>query len=132
MENNSTYTAFFNQVKASIANGTFAKLTLAKTVGNPELQNIYVRTIVVEEKLKLSLTFKIYKDELEEIVKECEIENMQTELVPFMNNPFLTALLFTTEKDVTVKLNKRREANITEKAPTFKHASAELLAFLGM
>jgi len=31
-ENNITYTEFFNQVRASIANGTFAKLTLAKTV----------------------------------------------------------------------------------------------------
>jgi hypothetical protein len=132
MENNITYTTFFNQVKESITDGTFAKLTLAKTVGKPELQNIYVRTIVVDSKLKLSLTFKIYKDGLEEIVKECEIEDMQKELVPFMNNPFLTALLFTTEKDVTVKLNKRREANITEKEPTFKHASAELLEFLGM
>jgi hypothetical protein len=132
MENNSIYTTFFNQVKECIANGTFAKLTLAKTVGNPELQNIYVRTIVVEDKLKLSLTFKIYKDGLEEIVKECEIEEMQTELVPFMNNPFLTALLFTTERDVTVRLNKRREAILSEKEPTFKHASADLLEFLGM
>ena len=43
-ENNITYTEFFNQVRASIANGTFANLTLAKTVGQPELQNIYVKT----------------------------------------------------------------------------------------
>jgi hypothetical protein len=35
--NNITYTEFFNQVRASIANGTFAKLTLAKTVGKARI-----------------------------------------------------------------------------------------------
>ena len=57
--NNITYTEFFNQVRASIADGTFAKLTLAKTVGKPELQNIYVKTIVEDNILKLSITYKI-------------------------------------------------------------------------
>ena len=40
-----------------------------------------------------------------------------------MNNPFLTALLFTTENDITFKLNKKRVGSIIEQAPTFKNAS---------
>lgn len=107
MENNITYTTFFNQVKESISNGTFAKLTLAKTVGKPELQNIYVRTTVEDNNLKLSLTFKIYNNGLQELVKVCEIEDMEKELVPCINNPFLSCLLFTTEADITMKLNKK-------------------------
>jgi hypothetical protein len=34
--------------------------------------------------------------------------------------PFLTALLFTTENDITFKLNKKK--SIVEQAPTFKNA----------
>ena len=44
-------------------------------------------------------------------------------LAPYMNNPFLTALLFTTENDITFKLNKKRVASIVEQNPTFKNAS---------
>ena len=36
MENNITYTQFFNQFIESINDNTFAKLTFAKTIGNTE------------------------------------------------------------------------------------------------
>src|SRR4029079_16482954 len=97
MLNTLTYTDFFNRVKESINNGTFAKLTLAKTIGKPELQNIYVRTAIVDAILKLNVTFKIYKDGLQEIEKIIATEDMETELVPYINNPFMSVLLFTTE-----------------------------------
>ena len=48
-------------------------------------------------------------------------------LAPYMNNPFLTALLFTTENDITFKLNKKRVGSIIEQAPTFKNASDVIL-----
>jgi hypothetical protein len=32
-----------------LENGTFAKLTLAKTIGNTELMNIYVRPVMDED-----------------------------------------------------------------------------------
>lgn len=130
MENNITYTTFFNKVRESIANGTFAKLTLAKTVGKPELQNIYVKTIIEDKKLKLTLTYKIYTTEKQEIVKICEMEDMEKELVPCINNPFLSCLLFTTDADITMKLNKKRIASIIEQPPTFKNADPVLLEFM--
>jgi hypothetical protein len=129
-ENNITYTEFFNQVRASIADGTFAKLTLAKTVGKPELQNIYVKTIVEDNILKLSMTYKIYTTEKQELVKICKLDDLEAELIPHINNPFLSALLFTTEADITLKLNKKRVARIDEQAPTFKNADANLVEFL--
>src|SRR5436190_7615019 len=130
MPNTLTYDTFFARVKESIADGTFAKLTLAKTIGKPELQNIYVRTAVVDGLLKLNLTFKIYKDGLQETEKIIEIEDMQTELEPYINNPFMSVLLFTTDADVTMKLNKKRVATITEQSPTFKNADVVLTEFL--
>lgn len=129
MPNTLTYTTFFEKVKASINDKTFAKLTLAKTIGKPELQNIYVRTAVVEGLLKLNVTFKIYKEGLQEIEKIIEIEDMETELVQYINNPFMSVLLFTTEADITMKLNKKRVATITEQAPTFKNPDAVLIEF---
>ena len=128
--NNIIYTEFFNQVRASIAAGTFAKLTLAKIVGKPELQNIYVKTIVEDKVLKLSMTYKIYTTEKQEVIKICALEDLESELIPHMNNPFLSALLFTTEADITMKLNKKRVASIIEQAPTFKNADVNLVEFL--
>lgn len=130
MPNTSTYTTFFNQFKESINDGTFAKLTLAKTIGQTELQNIYIRTAIEEGVLKLAVKFKIYKDGLEEIEKTIELSALETEIVPYINNPFLSVLLFTTEADITMKLNKKRVATITEQPPTFKNSDPTLLEYL--
>ena len=130
MLNLTTYSDFFTTAKTSIEDGTFAKLTLAKTIGKPELQNIYVRTKVEDGILKLAVTFKIYKDGLQEIEKTIALSEMESELIPYINNPFMSVLLFTTEADVTMKLNKKRLATITEQPPTFKNADAVLVEYL--
>ena len=129
MPNTQTFTTFFDTVKTSIANGTFAKLTLTKTIGQPELQNIYVRTAVENGILKLSVIHKIYNEGLQEIEKIVEMDDMEAELIPYINNPFMWVLLFTTEADITMKLNKKRIANITEQPPTFKNPDATLADF---
>lgn len=130
MPNTLTYNLFFNQFKESITDGTFAKLTLAKTIGKTELQNIYIRTAIEDGVLKLAVKFKIYKDGLEEIEKTIALEELETEIVPYINNPFLSVLLFTTEADITMKLNKKRVATITEQPPTFKNSDPTLLEYL--
>ena len=127
MPNSQTYTAIFNTFKASIADGTFAKLTLAKTIGNTQLMNIYVRTIIIENKLLLTLKFKFQQ---EEIIENHSIDEAIFILTTYINNPFLSILLFTTEADITLKMNKKRVATITEKSPTFKNADVILLEFL--
>ena len=62
-----TFSEFYTKVKASLEDGTFAKLTLAKTIGNAELMNIYVRPIMDEDILKLELKFKFQQEEIIEI-----------------------------------------------------------------
>jgi hypothetical protein len=125
MPNSITFSTFFDRVKASIADGTFAKLTLAKTIGNTDLMNIYMRSIMDEEELKFTLTFKFQQ---EEVVETHTLDEAIAVMIPYINKPFLSALLFTTEADVTMKLNKKRVANIIEQAPTFKHADPVLVA----
>lgn len=129
MTNTIVFSTFFNTVLTSIADGTFAKLTFTKTIGNPELLNIYVRTAIVDNTLKLAVTFKIYNEGLQETEKTIELNALESELTPYINNPFMWVLLFTTDADITMKLNKKRIANISEQPPTFKYADATLIEF---
>ena len=111
-----TFSEFYAKVKASLADGTFAKLTLAKTIGNTDLMNIYVRPIMDEDVLKLELKFKFQK---EEIIEIHTIDDGFSRLLLFINNPFLSAILFTTEFDLTYKLNKKQAVSIIEKSKYF-------------
>ncbi len=122
-----TFTDFYNNVKASLADGTFAKLTLAKTIGNTDLMNIYVRPIVEEGILKLELKYKFQQ---EEVIEIHTIDNARDKLIAYINNPFLSAILFTIEFDLTYKLNKKRAVSITEKVNTFGNANEILLDYL--
>lgn len=129
MTNTIVFSSFFNAVHSSIAAGTFAKLTFTKTIGKPELLNIYVRTTVVDNVLKWAVTFKSYNEGLQETEKIIELNDLESELTPYINNPFMWVLLFTTEADITMKLNKKRIANINEQPPTFKNPDATLTEY---
>ena len=122
-----TFSEFYIKVKASLEDGTFAKLTLAKTIGNTDLMNIYVRPISDENILKLELKYKFQKEELFEIHT---IDSAFTRLLEFINNPFLSAILFTTEFDLTYKLNKKRAVSMIEQSPSFAHASPVIIEYL--
>ena len=103
MSFNETFTDFYNHVKASLADGTFAKLTMAKTIGNTDLMNIYVRPIIEDGILKMELKYKFQQ---EEVIEFHTIDAARDKLVTYINNPFMSAILFTTKFDLTYKLNK--------------------------
>ena len=90
--------------------------------------NIYVRPILEENVLKFELKFKHQQEELFEIH---EIENAFSRLLEFINNPFMSAILFTTEFDLTYKLNKKRAVSMVEQFPSFTHASPVIIEYLG-
>ncbi|MFL9830120.1 hypothetical protein ABS764_04575 [Flavobacterium sp. ST-87] len=119
------FALFWERVKQSIQDKTFAKLTLAKTIGDTELKNIYVRPVLLENDVFSLSVIARYKTE--EIESFHSLDEAYPILVSYMNKPFLTALLFTTENDVNFKLNKKRVGTITEQAPTFKSASDVIL-----
>jgi hypothetical protein len=118
------FAQFWEKVKESITNKTYAKLTLAKTIGDTELKNIYVRPVLNDGVFSLSITARYKTEEVESFYS---LEEAFFVLAPYINNPFLTALLFTTENDITFKLNKKRVGSIIEQAPTFKNASDVIL-----
>ncbi len=118
------FAQFWESVKKSMANYTFAKLTLAKTIGDTELKNIYMRPVLVDDQVRISL---IARYKTEEIESFHTLDEAFFVLSSYLNNPFLTALLFTTENDLTFKLNKKRIGSIVEQVPTFKSASDVVL-----
>ena len=118
------FALFWESVKESMAQYTFAKLTLAKTIGDTELKNIYMRPVLEDDQVRISL---IARYKTEEVESFHSLEEAFFVLSSYMNNPFLTALLFTTENDLTFKLNKKRVGSIVEQAPTFKSASDVVL-----
>ena len=122
-----SFSDFYNKVKASLADGTFAKLTMAKTIGNTDLMNIYVRPIIEDGILKMELKYKFQQEEQIEIHT---IDNARDILVKYINNPFMSAILFTTEFDLVYKLNKKRAVSITESPNTFGNPSEVLLEYL--
>lgn len=89
--------------------------------------NIYVRPIVEDGVLKLELK---YKYQQEEVVEIHAIDDARDTLVTYINNPFMSAILFTTEFDLVYKLNKKRAVSVTESPNTFGNASEVLLEYL--
>ncbi|WP_430614321.1 hypothetical protein [Flavobacterium sp. JP2137] len=128
MEYNSVFIQFYDQVKSSINAGTFAKLTMAKTIGDTELKNIYVRLNILETGgYNLALTTRYKTEEIESFHT---VDETFMILRSYLKNPFLTALLFTTEMDLTFKVNKKNIGSLVEQAPTFKNASPVMLEMI--
>lgn len=119
------FALFWERVKQSIEDKTFAKLTLAKTIGDTEIKNIYVRPVLQENDRMAMSVIARYKTE--EVESFHSLEESYPILFSYMNNPFLSALLFTTENDVVFKLNKKRAGSITEQTPTFLNPSDVIL-----
>ena len=118
------FVEFYEQVKSSINQGTFAKLTFAKTMGDTELKNIYVRLHILETG-GYNFAFNTrYKSE--EVESFHTIDEAFMILSSYIKNPFTSALLFTTERDLTFKVNKKNAGSLIEQLPTFKHISLEM------
>ena len=75
----------------------------------------------------ISLTTRYKTEEIESIHT---LDEALLVLGTYIKNPFLTALLFTTENDLTFKVNKKNAGSIIEQPPTFKNASPVMLEMI--
>ena len=110
---------FWKQVTESIEEGRFAKLTMAKTIGKPNLRNIFVRPVYSENDFKVLLKLRYRSPETEDQENELTLEEAFVVLRPHLRKSFSSVLLFTTTKDVIFKINKKGAGSITESLPTF-------------
>ena len=113
------FVLFWEQVKESVQEGRFAKLTMAKTIGKPNLKNIFVRPIYSEDGFTVLLKFRYRSRETEDEEDELTLEEALVVVKSHLRTSFLSILLFTTTKDVTFKINQKGVGNITENSPTF-------------
>ena len=110
---------FWKQVEESIQDGNFAKLTMAKTIGKQELKNIFVRPMSLDSEAKLLLKHRYRSREVEDKELELSLTETKNVIQEHLLNPFFSVVLFTTEKDVMFKINKKKAGSIVENQPTF-------------
>jgi hypothetical protein len=113
------FVLFWEQVKESSQEGSFAKLTMAKTIGKPNLKNIFVRPVYSEDGFKVLVKLRYKSRETEDEEDELTLEEAFVFLKSHLRKSFSSVLLFTTTKDVTFKINKKGAGRITENSPTF-------------
>lgn len=113
------FVLFWEQVKESVKEGRFAKLTMAKTIGKPNLRNIFARPVYSEDGFKVLVKFRYRSKETEDTEEELTLEEAFVVLKPHIRKSFSSVLLFTTTKDVTFKINKKGAGSIIENMPTF-------------
>lgn len=114
------FVLFWDQVKESIHEGRFAKLTMAKTIGKPNLKNIFARPIYAENDFKLLVKLRYACKETEDEEHIFTLEEAFEFIKSHLKTSFSTVLLFTTTKDVTFKINKKNAGSIIENGPTFR------------
>ncbi|MCR1024901.1 hypothetical protein NQT66_08770 [Cellulophaga baltica] len=117
------FVLFWEQVKESVQEGRFAKLTMAKTIGKPELKNIFLRPVYSDKGFKVLLKFRYRSRDTEDQEQELSLEEALEVIKPHIKNPFLSVLLFTTSKDVIFKVNKKGVGSITETFPSFQNVT---------
>lgn len=113
------FVEFWKQVEESVEEGTFAKLTLAKTIGKPNLRNIFLRPIYGEDKFTVLLKLRYRDRDTQDQEDEMTLAEACEALKPYLKKSFFNVLLFTTEKDLMFKINKKGAGSIVENAPTF-------------
>ena len=113
------FVLFWEQVKESVQEGRFAKLTMAKTIGKPNLRNIFVRPVYSKDGFKVLLKLRYRSRETEDQEDELTLAEAFVVIKAHLEKPFWSVLLFTTSKDVTFKINKKGAGSIIENSPTF-------------
>ena len=110
---------FWKEVTESVQEGRFAKLTMAKTVGKPNLRNIFVRPLYAEDGLTVLLKLRYRSLDTEDKEEEMTLDEAYAVVKKHLHKSFFSVLLFTTTKDVTFKINKKGAGNISVQPPTF-------------
>ncbi len=113
------FVLFWEQVKESIEEGRFAKLTMAKTIGKPNLRNIFVRPISTEDGSKVLVKLRYRSKDTMDQEDELTLDETFIVLKSHLRKNFSSVLLFTTTKDITFKINKKDAGSITEYPATF-------------
>jgi 2-polyprenyl-3-methyl-5-hydroxy-6-metoxy-1,4-benzoquinol methylase len=108
---------FFQEIEKSIKEDSFVKLTLSKPLSkSADLENVYLREVEIKKEKMISFTYR-YKTN--DQVKNYKQEEAKEELENLLQTSFRIAILFTLEKDISVRINKKGKRSIVNNPPTF-------------
>lgn len=115
---------FRNYFRKSLTDNNFVKLTFGKyRGGDKEFEKILVSRIETKEGNKLSFKFRY---STKDIVKNYGFEEGIRLSDEILGKDFLSAVLFTTEKDYSVDYSKKRIPQLHIRKPVFTTAAAEV------
>ncbi|WP_296618515.1 SAM-dependent methyltransferase [Marivirga sp.] len=108
---------FFQELKKSIKEDSFVKLTISKPIRkSADLENVYLREVEIKNEKLISFTYRFKTNDQ---VKNYTLKEAVEELEQLLQNSFRIVTLFTLEKDIAIRFNKKGKATITNNPPTF-------------
>ena len=118
-----TIQQFTQTISESLQQETFIKISLGNYQGaDLALKNIYVRSVVIKREQKLAFTFR---NKTNDIVKNYSIHEGIALLTDYLQQGFMVATLFTTEKDVLFENRKNSKAILKESKASSKEKPSQ-------
>jgi hypothetical protein len=113
---------FLDSLDASLADGTFVRLTLGNYKGSEEhLQRIHARRVATKKGDRL---FVLYRYETRDTAKNYAISEVRVLIAKLFNTGFRSGHLFTTAHDLQLDIGKKGKSRLNTSKPTFKTAPA--------
>lgn len=108
---------FITKLKSALGENTFVKLTLGKYRGSEtDLQNVYITPVKIKEEVKLAFRYK-YKTR--DVYKNHTTDETVDIIEGELGKNFLNGALFTTQNDIVIEYNKRREPRLYTRKASF-------------
>ncbi len=82
------FVLYWEQVKESAQEGRFAKLTMAKTIGKPNLRNVFLRPIYSENGFTVLLKLRYRSRDTADVENELTLEEAFDVLKSYLQKPF--------------------------------------------
>jgi SAM-dependent methyltransferase len=118
-----TIQQFTQTISESLQQETFIKISLGNYQGaDSALKNIYVRSVIIKREQKLAFTFR---NKTNDIVKNYSIHEGIALLADYLQQGFMVATLFTTEKDVLLENRKNSKAILKESKASSKEKPSQ-------
>ena len=106
---------FIDAISTSIAAETFVRVTLGKFRGSGDAQKVVATLVTLKGISNLRV---VTSHARRDVTQNYAIEDGITHIAALAGDPFLSATLFTMEKDLTLLFNKKREGRLSSSKPS--------------
>ncbi len=108
---------FISELKRSLAEGTFVKLSLGNYKGSERhLQKILVRLVATKKGTRL---YFLYRGDTRDTAKNYDFETGIQLVDEALENGFTSGHLFTTQEDLQLEIGRKGKARLNRAKPTF-------------